>query len=233
MKLAKTTNVSPAELNYDHYTNNQYDRDIVNAIPFHKDIHLLIAKYVEKHFGQKPVEVLDLGAGTAITSAIIQSVSPQANFDIVDFSKQMLAGAKKRMGTKNSRFILADYATFKFEKKYDVVTTVIGLHHQSHAGKRQMFKKIFSLLKSGGVFILGDLVTHRDDRDAARNNALHYHHLVEKAASEKALTEWAHHHQFLNNLAPIEDQIEWLKEAGFKVNQLFCKFNTALLIAKK
>ncbi len=228
-----TTNVSPAELNYDHYTNNQYDRDIVNAIPFHKEIHVQIAEYIAGYKKKKILEILDLGAGTAITSAIIKSVRPDAHFDIIDFSKQMLDGAKKRLGDKNVRYFLVNYTKQKFDKKYDVIVSVIGFHHQTHIGKRKMFKKIYSLLKSDGVFILGDLVTHRDQHTAAHNNALHFHHLVEKSVDEKTLTEWAYHHQFLNDLAPIEDQIDWLKEVGFKVSKQFCKMNTALLIAKK
>lgn len=53
--------------------------------------------------------------------------------------------------------------------------------------------------------------------------------LVEHATDEKTLTEWAHHHMFLNDLAPIEHQIEWLSKVGFKVQKDFLKMNTALL----
>jgi hypothetical protein len=48
-----TTNVAPRELNYDHYTKERYDRDIVRVIPFHKEIHKIIYAFLRKSFGKK------------------------------------------------------------------------------------------------------------------------------------------------------------------------------------
>ena len=95
-----TTNVKSAQLNYDKYTANKYDRDIVNSIPFHRQIHSLIAKCIKKFNRNLEYRILDLGAGTAITSRIIRDILPKATFDLVDFSRQMLDGAKKKMGKK-------------------------------------------------------------------------------------------------------------------------------------
>ncbi len=229
-----TTNVKPSDLNYDHYTKNKYDRDIVVAIPFHREIHTKIARFVKSNYAADvPYDIVDLGVGTGITSGIIKSLLPQSNVDVVDFSEQMINGAKKRLGSRNVRYLIGDYATMRFDKKYDIVCSVIGIHHQSHAGKRKLFKKIHAMLKPGGIFIFGDLVTHRLPPIAALNHARHYHHLVANASNEKMLTEWAHHHMYLNNLATVEDQIEWLEEAGFSVKQEFLRLNTSLIFAKK
>jgi len=65
------------------------------------------------------------------------------------------------------------------------------------------------------------------------NQALHFHHLVEKSTDKKTLEEWAYHHYVLNDLAPIEDQIEWMKKIGFKIKIEMLQMNTALLICKK
>ena len=81
--------------------------------------------------------------------------------------------------------------------------------------------------------MFGDLVTYKNKYQAALNNAKHYKHLVDKSTDEKTLSEWAYHHQFLNDLSPIEDQIDWLEKIGFKVDKKFLQFNTALLICKK
>ncbi len=212
----------------------KYDRDIVHSIPFHEELHRHIQKYVKKHFKKDGAySVIDLGAGTGITSKIVREVLPGATFDLVDFSKQMLAGAKKKLGTKGVNYLLRDYADLSLKKKYDVAIAVIGVHHQTHEGKKKLFKKIYQLLKPGGVFFFGDLVTHRDKVKAAYAQARHFHHLVEKATDQKTLAEWAHHHLFLNNLAPIEDQIAWLREVGFRVKPVLSKWNTALLICEK
>lgn len=69
-----------------------------------------------------------------------------------------------------------------------------------------MFKKIYRLLKPKRVFIFANLVTYRNKKEAALNQAKN---------------------------SPVEDQIEWLKDTGFKIDKRFLKFNTALLICKK
>ena len=118
---------------------------------------------------------------------------------------------------------------------FDLVVSVISIHHQeTDDDKRELFKNIYHALQEGGIFLFGDLMTCRDPHKAALNDAMHYHHLVNHAADEKTLTEWAHHHKFLNCLAPYESQMDWLKEAGFQhVDILFRQWNTFLLYAKK
>ena len=144
----------------------------------------------------------------------------------------MMNGAKKRLATYNVDYLIKDYSEIKFSKNYDIVVSVIGMHHQTNEGKKKVFKEIYECLAPNGIFILGDLVTYNNKNKAAINDAKHYHHLVKKARNEKALEEWAYHHKFLNVLTPIESQIEWLKEAGFsKVNIEYEHLNTALIIA--
>lgn len=228
------TNVSPADLNYDKYSMDKYDRDIVNSIPYHDELHQRISRFVKESFdSSRAYRVLDLGVGTGITSKLIQDLLPQAQIDAVDFSKQMLARARKKLGDKNVRYILGDYADLALDAHYDMVVSVIGIHHQPNQGKKKLFEKIYSLLNKEGVFAFGDLVTYSDRYEAARNHALHYHHLVAHATDEKTLAEWAHHHMFLNDLAAIEDQIDWLEHAGFEVKKEFLKMNTALLFCTK
>lgn len=230
----KTISVKAVDLNYDHYSTDKYDRDIVNAIPFHKELHETIINFVRKNYSSKnEYSILDLGVGTGITSKLIQAELPKAKFDLVDFSKKMLSGARKKLGAKNVKYIFGDYSKIKFKKKYDIVISVIGIHHQNTQGKKRLLKKIFYLMNNGGFFIFGDLVTYSDRHKAALNNAKHFKHLVDNATDEKTLSEWAYHHIFLNDLSPIEDQIKWLKEIGFKVEVKFLKFNTMLIICKK
>jgi len=228
------TNVKHEELNYDHYKTDKYDRDIVNSIPFHKEIHMKISEFVRKNYkADGKYSIIDLGVGTGITSKLIKDILPSAEFDVVDFSEQMMRGAKKKLGKKNVNYISGDFSTLKFTKKYDMVITVIGVHHQNNKDKKKLFKKIHSMLKPNGIFIFGDLITYEDDKNAALNNALHYAHLVKHSTDKEALKEWSYHHMFLNDLAPIEDQVEWLKKDKFKVKQAFLKFNTSLIFCSK
>ncbi len=227
----KTTNVSAGELNYDSYESNIYDEDIVRSIPGHEELHQEIEKVIEE---KKPERILELGVGTGLTSEKILKIVPEAKLIVVDFSGQMLSGAKKRLENFEVEFILGDYSEIDFGKDFDMVVSIIGIHHQKHEGKKKLFKKIFESLKDGGVFVFGDLMTYEDKKKAAFNDAKHFHHLVENARSEEALEDWAHHHKYLNLLAPLKDQTKWLEEIGFsKVEKLYEKFNTVLLVATK
>ena len=80
------TNVRPQQLNYDKYASSKYDRDIVNSIPFHKELHKEIMKFVEKKFSKyQEYQVLDLGVGTGLTSKLMQDRLPNAQLEVVDF----------------------------------------------------------------------------------------------------------------------------------------------------
>ncbi|HCC83482.1 TPA: hypothetical protein DEP96_01380 [Candidatus Uhrbacteria bacterium] len=228
------TTVAATDLNYHRYSLTKYDRDIVNAIPFHRELHERLVSIIEAHFAAtKTYNILDLGVGTGLTTKLIKDYLPQSHFDVVDFSDNMLQCAKQRLGPVNVDYFLGDYALLDFTKKYDLITSVIGLHHQDMAGKRILFAKIYNLLEPGGLFILGDLMTHQNPQLNAVATARHYHHLVERATDEQTLTDWAHHHLYLNQLDTLEDQKLWLESAGLKVEVAFQEWHTALLVCRK
>ena len=230
-----TTNVNANELNYDSYETEKYDLDIVRSIPGHVKLHKKITKILMKHSQETKIKkILELGIGTGLTSEKIFKIIPNTQLIAIDFSKTMLEGAKKRLSQHNVKFIKGDYSKLEFEKNIDIIISVIGIHHQNNDGKKKLFKKIFKSLKKKGIFIFGDLVTYKDQIKAAYNDAKHYAYLVKNAQDEESLKEWAHHHKFLNQLAPIEDQIKWLKKMGFnQIEIVYNKFNTALIYAKK
>jgi tRNA (cmo5U34)-methyltransferase len=231
----KTTNVESKDLNYDKYENDKYDQDIVRVIPGHKELHKKIEQVVKEFSQEKKIQmILDLGVGTGLTSEIIMKIVPNSLLVGVDFSEKMLSGAEKRLSKYKTKLLLGDYSQIVLGNKFDIIVSVIGIHHQNNEGKKNTFKKIFDSLNSEGLFIFGDLVTFRDKYEVALNEAKHYAFLVQNAQNEQSLSEWTYHHKFLNDLAPLEDQVQWLKGIGFtSVEVVFRKFNTALIIAKK
>lgn len=231
----KTTNVSASELNYDKYESEIYDDDIRRSIPGYDQLHKVVEKTVREYSRKRAIKkILELGIGTGLTSEKILKIIPTASLIAIDFSEQMMSGAKKRLSKYNVRYIFHDYSEADFDADFDIVLSVIGIHHQSDKGKKELFKKISHCLKPGGMFIFGDLFTYRNQKKAAVNEARHYHHLVENARHNKALEDWSHHHKFQNILAPIEDQVEWLKKSGFSsVKVKYEHMSTALIIAVK
>jgi len=231
----KTTNVSPHDLNYDSYEAEKYESDIVRSIPGYNELHekifSIVKEFSENHNIKK---ILDLGVGTGITSEKILSISPSAKLVALDFSETMLNGARKRLSKYDAKFIRGDYSEIEFENNFDIVISVIGIHHQNTEGKQKLFRKIFNSLNKDGLFLFGDLMTYRNREKAQDNDSKHFNHLEKNAEDEKSRKEWLHHHKNLNILSPIEDQVDWLKESGFpSVEIVFTCFNTVLILARK
>ena len=230
------TNVKPDELNYDHYETKKYDEDIVRSIPGHEELHRHIDQIIQRDYiSREKTKVLELGVGTGLTAERILRQIPNAEYTAVDFSEQMLAGARRRLSQYKIKFVNGDYSQIELPTNNDLVVSVVGIHHQeTDADKKSLFQRIYDSLNETGAFIFGDLVTYRNSEEATLNEARHFHHLVENAQNEESLREWVHHHKFLNKLAPLEDQVEWLRGVGFReVTAVYQKFNTALIYARK
>jgi tRNA (cmo5U34)-methyltransferase len=235
----RTTNIGHEGLNYDqeHYTAEEYEDDIRRSIPGYEELHQKIDEVVAEHATDHDVDrMLDLGVGTGLTAERLLKIMPTASLTAVDRfeNENMRKGAEERLEGSKVKFLKGDYSEIDFGRSYEIIEAVIGIHHQTDEGKRKLFKKVFDALKPGGIFIFGDLVTYRDGDKAKENEEKHFEHLREHARNEQSLQEWEKHHREDNLLAPIEDQIEWLKEAGFfEVEVKFEHLNTVLIIAKK
>ena len=76
-----TTNVKASQLNYNKYTSDKYDQDIVNSIPFHREIHDEMVEFIGKFdiiltnppFGTK---IKDEGIDMQIISQAIKYLKP-------------------------------------------------------------------------------------------------------------------------------------------------------------
>jgi tRNA (cmo5U34)-methyltransferase len=229
------TNVKPHDLNYDKYSEEKYDKDIINSIPGHEELHRKIDEIIDKYFKNKEIQVLELGVGTGLSALRILNKIGCKKYFAIDFSEKMINHARNKLSKFDVEFIKGDFSKIKLPNNNDIVVSVIAIHHQkTNNDKKELFKRIFDSLSNKGAFIFGDLVTYRDKNLAAINNTKHFHYLVEKSTDKNTLQEWEYHQKYQNNLAPLEDQVEWLKEIGFKdVNVIFQKFNTVLIYARK
>ena len=174
-----STNVKPDELNYDHYAEDKYDRDIVNSIPGHEELHKKIDEVIDRDFKGKKIKILELGIGTGLTALRILRRLYHPIYTAVDFSETMLNNAKRKLSRWDLTYILGDYSKIELPRNNNLVVSVIGIHHQeTDKDKQNLFKRIYESLSDNGAFIFGDLVTWRYQETAALNDALHYHYLV-------------------------------------------------------
>jgi trans-aconitate methyltransferase len=159
--------------------------------------------------------VLDLGAGTGLLSSHIKRQWPGAFIHLIDGSEAMLAQARQRFaGEAAISFEIGDLNDVKLNGPFDFVVSALAIHHLSDSGKRTLFKKIHSCLRSGGLFINAEQVASPTVGRAARYADIWNAEAKARGASEQDL-EAAAKRMAHDQCASVEDQLLWLREAGF------------------
>jgi tRNA (cmo5U34)-methyltransferase len=115
----------------------------VDCIPFSSD---------------RPLRVLDLGAGTGLLSEMVAARFPEARVTLVDIAPNMLEKAMTRLGPYGDRFefLTADYARNPVEGRYDVIISALSIHHLESDEKCRLFSHCYGALDDGGLFINAD-----------------------------------------------------------------------------
>jgi tRNA (cmo5U34)-methyltransferase len=161
-------------------------------------------------------EMLDLGAGTGLLSAMIAEVYPKARLTLFDLTPEMLTIARQRLKPlgKRVKFVTADFAKAAPSKTYDAVVSALAIHHLPDSGKRHLFADIFKYLTPSGVFINADQVAGESAAIDERARQRWIKRARELKVSERDLNAaLARMKQDLP--ATVGQQLGWLREAGF------------------
>lgn len=98
--------------------------------------------------------ILDLGAGTGETSRALRTAYPDTPIVAVDVSEGML-GRLDVPGVERRVARLQDPLP---DGGFDLVVSVLAVHHLDPLEKRDLFARINAALRPGGRFVLGDVV---------------------------------------------------------------------------
>jgi tRNA (cmo5U34)-methyltransferase len=83
-------------------TANDYDRLRRQLIPCFDDYYGMVGRLMP--FGpEDAADVLDLGAGTGLLTAILRGQFPNVHFTLIDISDEMLAKARERFAGQDVR----------------------------------------------------------------------------------------------------------------------------------
>ena len=183
----KTTNVLAKELNYDHYEEGEYDRDIKAQIWGYEKMHEKVLEVLKSSFNSRDkLSFLELGIGTGNTTLnVIKEFPNFASYLGVDFSHSMLEGARNKL-SKNIQLVLKDFSDMEFPENQDVVFTVIGFHHQTSEGKKLVIKKAYECLNEGGLLIIADLTKWQNPELEAKYAEMQDNYTSEHARDEKS-----------------------------------------------
>lgn len=115
-----------------------------------------LVRYLAESFPDfKPRRILDLGAGVGVNTLPLAAAFPDADVVAVDVAAPTLRYAHARaqaMGYGNVQFIQASIDNLPFSpESFDWIQTTMVWHETSVATVREGLKKIFELLRPGGL----------------------------------------------------------------------------------
>ncbi|MDP9223968.1 MAG: class I SAM-dependent methyltransferase [Actinomycetota bacterium] len=152
------------------------------------------------------LDVLELGIGTGETALRVMELHPGAHLTAIDSSREMLERARTSFPAADLR--LSRLEDSLPEGPFDLVVSALAVHHLDSAGKRDLFQRVAHVLRHAGSFVLADLVVPKREQDAITP------------------VDWV-----MDLPDRLEDQVEWLSEAGFEVELVWTCKDLAVLRA--
>jgi tRNA (cmo5U34)-methyltransferase len=175
---------------------------------------------VEQVLPDTVTTVLDLGTGDGALIAAVRERWPAAAAVGLDLSSPLLDRARSRFGGSAEVSFLSHDLMEPLPAAvgaFDVVLSSLAIHHLPDRRKRELFDEVFSLLEPGGVFGLLDVV-------ASPTPELH-----ERAQAALGFGDQDRHPS--DQPARLEDQLAWLREAGFDHVDCFWKWLELAVVA--
>ena len=193
-----------------------YDQTRRRYIPCFDDFYGTALELIP-HPRDAAIKILDLGAGTGLLAALVAEAFPKAQITLLDISGEMLAKARERFVAQTQRmhYHTLDYIHEPMPGRYDVVVSALSLHHSPPDDLRRVFGKIYTALKADGIFI-------NADQALGPTLALEeqYHQTWLRQIRQLGCTEHeialALERMKADRTSTLDDQLTWLKAAGFE-----------------
>jgi tRNA (cmo5U34)-methyltransferase len=149
-------------------------------------------------------------------SAYLLEKFPRAHLTLVDIAEKMLDMARQRFARRgNTRYAVSDYSTGDLGGPYDLACSALSIHHLAPEEKRLLFRRIFTVLKPGGMFVNADQADGETPYFQERYLEYWGGFLKNGPMSEEQQGEILKRRDTLDRNEKLSDQLAWLREAGF------------------
>jgi ubiquinone/menaquinone biosynthesis C-methylase UbiE len=216
------------------------------GIPF-ADAHFDITERVLRAHQLEVQRMLDLGSGDGIATQAMLDRFPVERAVMVDFSEPMLHAARQRFASTDldieiihGDMLGSDWLpAVERSGPFDLVISRFAIHHLPHPRKQSLYREIFGLLRPGGMFVN---VEHVQSPNASYQQAFEdmliegIHALAANRQTIEDVEQAFRKRQDAetNILAPVEEQLDWLRAIGFvDVDCAFKALELAVLAGRK
>jgi L-threonylcarbamoyladenylate synthase len=140
-----------------HFDPDSYGDDVINVVHDYEEFQSVLVAHVA---AIAPRRILELGVGTGETTRRLFEVVPDASVLGVDGSPAMLAAATAALaGVGNFTGHVAMLQEPLPDGEFDAVASALTVHHLEPTEKSDLFRRVRESLRSGGRFVLADVVT--------------------------------------------------------------------------
>jgi tRNA (cmo5U34)-methyltransferase len=202
----------------------------------------VLALALSRH--ERPIRrFLDLGCGAGGVSELVLRTQPWSQGVLVDFSEPMLESAQAHLAGYAGRWqpFPGDLNDPGWREAlppggYDAVVSGLAIHHLPSARKRGLFAEAFELLEPGGMFVNMDYVSIEGPL-----TGLFDERMRENAVRAASSPEGEHEcggtrsddevdlEDDDDRPDTVEDQVQWLREAGFAQVEVHFKWAEAAI----
>ncbi len=164
--------------------------------------------------GHAPDRILDLGAGTGLLAQRLRAAYPDAHITLLDGAGAMLEKARDGLGDVNFAYLKGDLADPLPPGPWDAIASALAIHHLADPGKQDLFRRIREAIQPGGVFVNAEQVA--GPTPFFTDVYAEWHEANARAAgSDDAEWSAAVDRMSFDRCASVEDQLRWLRDAGF------------------
>jgi SAM-dependent methyltransferase len=187
---------------------------------------------------ERPIaRFLDLGCGAGAMSELLLGELPVCEGVLVDFSEPMLARVGVNLAGHSGRWraIAGDLNDRAWRDalpagRYDAVVSGLAIHHLPPERKPALFGEVFELLEPGGLFVNMDYVAI----DGPLRGLFDEQMLANAVQAERDSGGTRHEHELdleddVDRPDTVEDQLRWLREAGFEQVEVHFKWAEAAI----
>lgn len=201
-----------------------FDQHVLRAVPFYKDMLDALISAIPFD-NDKRIRVADLGCGTGTIAKRIKERYPKAAITCVDFAENMIKIAKDKLNAFDDiSYAVSDCRNFNYSSGYDVIVSSLTLHHiRVEDEKKKLFKNAFEGLNRNGVFYLADLVLASNDY-LQKLNMKKWADFQSNQCNQAEIQEREKRYNTEDHPFRLMDEIEWLKNAGFREVDVIWKY---------
>jgi tRNA (cmo5U34)-methyltransferase len=181
-----------------------------------------------------PEHVLDLGAGTGGLSEVLLSHPEVGRVELLDVDREMLDRARARLASHGERVVFTEASFGEDLPVCDAVAASLSLHHlPTVQSKTELYARVFSALRPGGVFVNADATMPADPIAADEAYLTWAEHMI--ASGIPRITAWDHFAEWAedDNYLPLDVEIQALTSVGFAACCVWQEAHMAVLVGRK